>query len=109
MELGPTVKELISSEDDARLLVKDAKSEAEKLISQANVNGELMVKNKISEANKNVRDILEKARSEAESDSQLTIQKAISQLDDLKKRYLEIRTDFVSEFISNFLKSKVDN
>lgn len=109
MELDSTVKALISSENDARSLVQNSKLEAEKIISRASSDGELMVKNKISETNKIVKGMLETAESEAGSDSKLIIQKAVLELDDLKKRYSEIRANFVSEFISNFFKSKVDN
>lgn len=109
MEVEEIVKQLISSEKNAREIIENAKSQSKEIISKVTEDGELMIKNKIAEANKAAKEMVDKAEAEAQTESKAIIQKSISEVNDLKNRYAEIREDFATEFIANFVKSKVGN
>ncbi|MGC8545530.1 hypothetical protein [Athalassotoga sp.] len=109
MEVEEIVKQLISSEKSAREIIETAKNQSKEIISKVTQEGEMMVKNKISEANKVAKEMIDKAETEAQSESKEIIQKSISEVNDLKNRYAQIRETFASDFVTNFVKSKVQN
>jgi vacuolar-type H+-ATPase subunit H len=109
LEVEEIVKQLISSEKSAREIIETAKNQSKEIILKATQEGEMMVKNKISEANKVAKEMIEKAETEAQSESKEIIQKSISEVNDLKNRYSQIRETFASDFVTSFVKSKVEN
>ncbi len=109
MEVEEIVKQLVSSEKSAREMIEAANAKSKEIISKATEEGEMTVKNKIAEANKIAKEMIDKAEAEAQSESKNIIQKSVSDVNDLKNRYAEIREEFASDFVTKFLESKVKN
>jgi len=109
LEVEEIIKQLVSSEKSAREIIKATKAQSKEIISKATEEGEIMVKDKIAEANRIGKEMIDKAETAAQSESKAIIQKSISEVNDLKNRYAEIREEFASDFVTQFLKSKVKN